>query len=385
MLAASARRRASSEIAFALLELADQRVLLGARLQRGERARIEPVRQQAEIALRRDRHDGEDVVVQIALEREVERDRRRHRHGRREHRDRQARGQHARHRDHQQHDEQHEGARSCSPPTGWMRLNIQDSPKNRSSMMKRRRQGRMSTVRRLGQELPALGDDDDVDHQHRAGPDAGRDRADPQARQEADGRDQQQHHERGRKAVLREQPQQFVVEGGARAGGGGEPVARLAHALRRDAPPLGPRPPSVANVSWSLLTLMRFAVLARIIRANSGKFLKGRLKDGLNLVVNVRFSLRCRSIASAAKPMAALRRPSIEGYQRRRTSRRRYEALRRRPGAQSAAGTDLSGREGHPGSAGAGRSRQAWNRNPRRSPQSTRCSGCRRWCSTTAR
>ena len=56
-----------------------------------------------------------------------------------------------------------------STPTGWIRLNIQASPKNRSSTMKRSRQARMFTVvRRLGQELPALGDDDGVDDQHRA-------------------------------------------------------------------------------------------------------------------------------------------------------------------------------------------------------------------------
>jgi hypothetical protein len=36
---------------------------------------------------------------------------------------------------------------------------------------------------------------------------------------------------------------------------------------------------------------MRFAVLARTIRANSGKNLKGRLKAKLNLVVNGRFHL----------------------------------------------------------------------------------------------
>ncbi len=56
-----------------------------------------------------------------------------------------------------------------STPTGWMRMNIQASPKNRSSMMKRSRQARMiDAALRLGQELAAFGDDDGVDHQHRA-------------------------------------------------------------------------------------------------------------------------------------------------------------------------------------------------------------------------
>ena len=75
ILAASARRRASSEIDFDLLEFADQRVLFGARLERGQRGRIEPVGEQREIALCRQRHDGKDVVVQRALQREIERDR----------------------------------------------------------------------------------------------------------------------------------------------------------------------------------------------------------------------------------------------------------------------------------------------------------------------
>ena len=127
-------------------------------------------------------------------------------------------------------------------PTGWMRLYIQARPKNRSSMMKRSRQRlRSCVVERLGEELPALGDDDGVDHQHRRGPGAGHDRAGPQAGQEADGADQQQDHQRGRQPVLGELAQQLVVEGDAGAGGRGQPVARLAHALGGEPPALGQR------------------------------------------------------------------------------------------------------------------------------------------------
>ena len=109
-------------------------------------------------------------------------------------------------------------------------------------MMKRSRQ-RLQILggRGLGEELPALGDDDGVDHQHRRGPGAGHDRADPDAGQEADGADQQQHHQRRRQAVLGELPQQLVVEGDAGAGGRGEPFAGLADALGGEPPALGQR------------------------------------------------------------------------------------------------------------------------------------------------
>ena len=62
------------------------------------------------------------------------------------------------------------------------------------------------------------------------------DRAGPQARQEADGADQQQDHQRGRQPVLRELAQQLVVEGGAGAGGRGQPVAGLADVLCGEPP-----------------------------------------------------------------------------------------------------------------------------------------------------
>ena len=61
-----------------------------------------------------------------------------------------------------------------STPTGWIRLNIQASPKNRSSMMNLSRQARMFDLElRRRQELAALGDDHEMDHQHAGGPDAG--------------------------------------------------------------------------------------------------------------------------------------------------------------------------------------------------------------------
>jgi DNA ligase (NAD+) len=78
-----------------LLQLADQRVFFRARLERGERGRIEPVRQHGEITLRGDRHRRENVIVHVAAQHQFEGDRGRHRHGRGEHRHRQAGCQHA--------------------------------------------------------------------------------------------------------------------------------------------------------------------------------------------------------------------------------------------------------------------------------------------------
>ena len=72
-----------------LFEFADQRVFFGARFQRRQGRRIEPIGENGEVTLRRHRHDGENVIAQVTLQREVERDRRRHREGRGEGRDRQ--------------------------------------------------------------------------------------------------------------------------------------------------------------------------------------------------------------------------------------------------------------------------------------------------------
>ena len=60
------------------------------------------------------------------------------------------------------------------------------------------------------------------------------------ARQQPDGDDQKQDHRRRRDAVLGELAQQFVIEHRPRAAGRGQPIARLAHVLRRQ-PPLGLR------------------------------------------------------------------------------------------------------------------------------------------------
>ena len=50
-----------------LLELADQRVLFRARFQRRKRGRIKPIGEHREVALRGQRHEGENVVVAESL------------------------------------------------------------------------------------------------------------------------------------------------------------------------------------------------------------------------------------------------------------------------------------------------------------------------------
>ncbi|MGY3459866.1 hypothetical protein ACVWW5_005316 [Bradyrhizobium sp. LM3.4] len=91
-----------------LFELADQRVLLGARLERGESRGVQAVRQQHEIAFGGEREPGQDVIVQRAghhkTQRHRDRDRRRGGKGR----DRQIGRQHARYCDDQQHQEHHQ-------------------------------------------------------------------------------------------------------------------------------------------------------------------------------------------------------------------------------------------------------------------------------------
>ena len=70
-----------------------------------------------------------------------------------------------------------------STPIGLIRMKVHATPKNRSSRIKRIRQERSCAVaRRLGEELPAGADDDEMDEQRAGGPHAADQRAGPQAR-----------------------------------------------------------------------------------------------------------------------------------------------------------------------------------------------------------
>src|SRR5664279_5615480 len=273
-----------------LFQLADQRVFLRARLQRRQRGRIEPVGQHGEVALRGDRHDGEDVVAQGALQDEVERDRRGHREGGGEHRHRQARGQHAGHRHHQQHDEQHKGARAF---VGADRMNQNEHPGQPVEQVEQDEAQPPGLRRCFGhrqlKELPAFADHDGMDDQHRGGPGAGDDGAGPQARQEADGRHQQQDHQRRRQPVLRILPQQLVIESRAGAARRRQPVARLAHVLRGKAA-LHRRGFRWQRGEIGLFAWNRHKIDSwthKKLAPTSPKILKTKLKSALKTLVNV--------------------------------------------------------------------------------------------------
>ena len=222
---------------FRLLELADQRVLFGARFQRGERGRIKPVGEQREIAFGGQRHGGEDVIVQRSLGGEIDGDGEGDRQREREHRDRQARRQHARYRHHEQHDEQHEGGSLLVQPD---RIDQDEGPGHAEEQVEQDEahppRAQVRRARRLVEEQLALADDDEMNEECAAGPHAGRQRAGPQARQQPDGDDQKQDHRRRRDAVLGELAEQFVIEHRPRAAGRGQAIARLAHVLGRQPP-----------------------------------------------------------------------------------------------------------------------------------------------------
>ncbi len=245
--------------------------------------------------------------------------------------------------------------------------------------MKRSRQVRVGYLRhRQLEELPAFGDHDGVDHQHRRGPGAGGHRAGPQARQEADGGDQQQDHQRGGQAVLRVLAQQLVVEGGAGAARGGQPVARLAHVLRgkaaldrrgfrRQRGEIG-----LFARDWHKLTLVTHENRTRQPRRI---ILKTKLKSRLKTLVN----------DSLPAPLTGLFAACSAAGKTNEGRESPNEALRQRTGAKPAADAHFPRRKGHHAADRAGRHHgQAAQDAGIRRHQSA-CSGCPRWCSTTAR
>src|SRR5262249_7873674 len=142
-----------------------------------------------------------------------------------------------------------------------------------------------------------------------AGPGASGDGADPEARQESDGADQQQDHQRRRQPVLREQPQQLGVEGRPRAGGRRQAITGLAHMLNGGPPTLGRRPlgrrRSVQVVGTRTHVFYCYASPQPVQK--SRKILKSTLKGTLKTAVNERFPIdagRC-----LPKPVA----PSLPG------------------------------------------------------------------------
>ena len=236
-LAASAWRRASSDFALACSSSPISASFSARASSVASVVEIQPVRQHGEIALGGERHGRQDVAVHVAAQDEIQRHRGRHRHGCGDHRHRQARRQHARHGDDQQHDEQHEGGRALVAADQMHEVEHPGETEEQVEQHEAHAPGaQVEPARSLGQELAAHRHDDPVDHHHRGGPDARLDRAAPQAGQEADRGDEGEDGERCGLPVLREQAQQLVVEGRTGAGGRGQPIARLAHALCGEAP-----------------------------------------------------------------------------------------------------------------------------------------------------
>ena len=196
-----------------LFELADQRVLFGARFQRIERGRMQPARQQREIPFGRQREQREHVIVERAGEREIDRDRRGYGRSGHQCRDRQVGRQHARHCDHQQHQEHHQRVRRHVGAGGMDQDRRPAQPVEQIQHDKPRAPfARRRLRRRLREESMATPDHHGMDAKHAAGPHRRRDRLHPEPEQQAGG-DHQQHDDiGGRQAGLGVLPEQFAVE-----------------------------------------------------------------------------------------------------------------------------------------------------------------------------
>ena len=126
-----------------------------------------------------------------------------------------------------------------STPTGWMRMNIHASPRNRSSTTKRSRHFRMliapcASARNWRHSVMMMAWIASIAQVQVPAMTALIHRLD----RKPTVHDQQQRHQRGGEPVLGEQPQQLIVEGRPRSGGRSQPITGLTHALRGGAPTL---------------------------------------------------------------------------------------------------------------------------------------------------
>ena len=124
-----------------------------------------------------------------------------------------------------------------STPSGWIRMKVHAMPKNRSSMMKRRRQERrlavpggslrncrqVRMITRWMIKAPAVQVPEVSTWVHRLD-------------KEPDGDDEKDDHQRSGQPVLGELAQQFVVEHRPRAAGRRQPIARFAYVLSGKTP-----------------------------------------------------------------------------------------------------------------------------------------------------
>ena len=245
-------------------------------------------------------------------------------------------------------------------------------------------------ARRLVEELTAVADDDEMDEQRAAGPYARSQRAGPQARKQADGDDQKQDHRRGRDAgsarigaaIRNRRPAACRWSRSA----GRAPRARAA------TPAAAWSGGAAAGDASSRASLIVFGIAVRGWRAGNKsrqkwpKFLKTRLK-----VVKARgenkhpFALGWMAAAAVAPRPAGGHGPvGIISLPQRDREGTCDEALRWRPRSEPAPRARFSRREGHHGSHRTGRPRATGSSAATPIRRSIRCSGCRRWCSTTA-
>ena len=217
---------------FRLLELGDQRVLLGAELEHGDDGRVEPAHQPDEIDVHADRHGGHRPVERVVEQGEANDDGDRHRQGAGID-DGHHRGceQHA-HRDDDQHRGEDEGVRRLA-----LRVRADEGDGRPTDAVEELGGGdlgaphrRLAVVARRPDELPAQADEDALGDEHRAEPDQKLARRRPEHGAHGDDDGEQRRGDGGGQLVPHEHQQQLVLEFRLAARFIGELLARLLHA-----------------------------------------------------------------------------------------------------------------------------------------------------------
>ena len=217
---------------FRLLELGDQRVLLGAELEHGDDGRVEPAHQPDEIDVHADRHGGHRPVERVVEQGEADDDGDRHRQGAGID-DGHHRGceQHA-HRDDDQHRGEDEGVRRLA-----LRVRADEGDGRPTDAVEELGGGdlgaphrRLAVVARRPDELPAQADEDALGDEHRAEPDQKLARRRPEHGAHGDDDGEQRRGDGGGQLVPHEHQQQLVLELRLAARFIGELLARLLHA-----------------------------------------------------------------------------------------------------------------------------------------------------------
>ena len=214
-----------------LLELGDQRVLLGAEPDHGGDGGVGAAHQPDEIDVDADSHGGHGPIIGIIEEREADDDRRSHRQRSgiddRHHRRRE---QHA-HRDDDEKRGKDEGVRRLAGAAGADKSDrrpgeaIEElgghhlgAPRKRACFLPRR-----------PEELPAEADQEALGEEHRGEPEQQLRRRRPEHRTDRDDDGEERRGDRRRQLVLGEEEEELIIELGAEV----EPLAGLVRAPRR--------------------------------------------------------------------------------------------------------------------------------------------------------